>query len=245
MDVLEVLARKGEAGVSEVSREIGLSKTAVYNILATFEMRRVVHRDPDNSRYRLGWRLYELGTEVIRHNELAPLARPLLKELAERTGETVLFAILDQTGVTYIDRVESDKSIRMVAAPGRQAPLHATASGKLLLAFQGADYIDRIIGGGLKEYTPATITDPAVLREELALIVEREYADCIGEHEPEICSISVPVRDYSGEVAAALTLAAPATRFTEVERKSALTVLREIARELSVKIGARAVEEAA
>lgn len=226
-------------GVSEISREIELSKTAVYNILATFEVRRMVNRDPITSRYRLGWRVYELGAELLRHNEVVPLARPLLKELAQRTGETVLFGVLDRTGVTYIDRVESERAIRMVAAPGRQAPLHGTASGKVLLAHQAPDFVDEVLAGELTRFTPDTITAPGQLREELARVLQRGYADCIGEHEPEICSISVPVRDYSGEVAAALTIAAPATRFAETERRAALSVLKEIASGVSVQLGAR------
>jgi IclR family transcriptional regulator, KDG regulon repressor len=239
IEVLEALARQGEMGVSEISREIGLSKTAVYNILGTFEAHRLVNRDPVTSRYRLGWRLYELGAELLRHNELGPLARPLLKELAQQTGETVLFGILDRTGVTYVDRVESERSIRMVAAPGRQAALHATASGKALLAHQPQELIDEILAGELRRFTPETITDPAELRAELRRVLERGYAECIREHEPEICSISVPVRDYSGDVCAALTVAAPATRFTEPARRAALTVLMKIAGELAVQLGAR------
>lgn len=240
IDVLEALGRSGEMGVSEISREIGLSKTAVYNILGTFEARRMVNRDPATSRYRLGWRVYELGAELLRHNELAPIARPLLRELAQETGETVLFGIFDHMGVTYVDRVESHRSIRMVAAPGRQAPLHATASGKLLLAYQPAEVIEAILDSDLKQHTPETITDPQRLRSELALIADRGYAECIREHEAEICSISVAVRDYSGDVAAALTLAAPATRFAETERQAALKVLVRIAGELSAQLGARA-----
>jgi len=237
IDVLEALAQRGEMGVSEISREIGLSKTAVYNILATFEGRRMVNRDPVTSRYRLGWRVYELGAELLRHNELTPLARPLLKQLAQRTGETVLFGILDRTGVTYVDRVESDRSIRMVAAPGRQAALHATASGKVLLAHQPTEFVDEVLSEPLPPLTPETITDPEDMRAELRRVVDRGYADCIRENEPEICSISVPVRDYSGGVAAALTVAAPATRFTEPARRAALTVLNEIADELAVQLG--------
>lgn len=238
MEVLEALGRNGEMGVTEISREIELSKTAVYNILSTFEARRMVNRDPETSRYRLGWRLYELGSELLRGNDLVALARDLLRELAQRTGETVLFGILDRTGVTYIDRVESERSIRMVAAPGRQAPLHATASGKALLAHQPPEFVDEIVEAGLKRYTDETITDPKVLREELHRIVESGHAVCLREHEPEISSISVPIRDYSGEVVAALTIAAPAMRFAETEREAALAVLREVANELSVRLGA-------
>jgi DNA-binding IclR family transcriptional regulator len=128
----------------------------------------------------------------------------------------------------------------MVAAPGRQASLHATASGKVLLAHQPQEFIDGIVDGELRRYTPETITEPDALRAELRTVVERGYADCIREHEQEICSISVPVRDYSGGVIAALTVAAPATRFTEPARRAALTVLKDIAGELSARLGARA-----
>jgi IclR family transcriptional regulator, KDG regulon repressor len=239
IDVLEALGQSGEMGVSEISREIGLSKTAVYNILRTYEHRRMVNRDPVTSRYRLGWRIYELGAEVVRHNELAPLARPLLKELARRTGETVLFAILDRTAVTYVDLVESDRAIRMVTAPGRRGALHATASGKVLLAHQPRQFLDEVLAGELRAYTPKTITDPEELRSELQAVVRRGYAECIREHEPEISSISVPVRDYSGGVAAALTLAAPAARFADRARRGALKVLIDSAGELAVQLGAR------
>lgn len=239
IDVLDALARRGEMGVTELSREIELSKTAVYNILATFETRRMVTRDPLTSRYRLGWRLYELGAELVRHNELAPLARPLLKELAQRTGETVLLSILDRTGVTYVERVESERSIRMVAAPGRQSPLHATASGKVLLAHQDRAFIDDFLSEDLQRYTPQTIVDAGVLRDELRMVVQRGYSTCIQEHEVDISSMSVPVCDYTGGVAAALTLAAPAVRFEEVERAAALPVLMEIAEALGDQLGAR------
>jgi DNA-binding IclR family transcriptional regulator len=239
IDVLEALAARGEMGVSEISREIDLSKTAVYNILGTFEGRRLVNRDPLTSRYRLGWRVYELGAELLRHSELAPLARPLLKELAQRTGETVLFGILDRTGVTYVDRVESERSIRMVAAPGRQAALHATASGKALLAHQPPEFVDAVLAEELHAFTPETIVDPKKLRAELARVVEQGYAVCIREHEPEISSISVPIRDYSGDVCSALTIAAPATRFDKSARQDALVVLREVAGQLAQTLGAR------
>jgi IclR family acetate operon transcriptional repressor len=244
IDVLEALAANGEMGVSEISREIDLSKTAVYNILATFEARRMVNRDPVTSRYRLGWRLYELGAELLRNSELVPLARPLLKELAQRTGETVLFGILDRMGVTYIDRVESDRAIRMVAAPGRQAALHSTASGKLLLAYQPQEFIEEVLAGELRQATPATITDPARLRKELDQIAQRGWADCIGENEPEISSLSVPVRDYSGDVRASLTIAAPAVRFEEPARVAALEVLQDVAGALSAQLGAQQFQSA-
>lgn len=239
IDVLEALASQDAMGVTELSREIGLSKTAVYNILATFESRRLVNRDPATSQYRLGWRVYELGTEVLRHNELGPLAHPLLKDLARRTGETVLLAILDGAGVTYVGRVESSRRIRMVAAPGRQARLHSTASGKVLLAYQPAAFVDQVLAQELEAFTPATITNPEKLRAELRDVRKKGYAVCIHENEAELASMAVPVSDYSGQVGAALTVAAPAARFGKQAQREVLPALREVAGELATLTGAR------
>jgi DNA-binding IclR family transcriptional regulator len=239
LEVLEALAGHGELGITEIARETGLSKSAVFNILATFEAHRIVSRDPATARHRLGWRLYELGTELVRRHDLAPRARPGLRRLSEATGETVLLGILDRDGVTYVDRCESDRAIRMVAAPGRQSPLHATASGKVLLAHLPPAELDRRLTGELASYTPTTITDADRLRRQLAKVRRDGHALCDREHEPELISISVPVRDYTGEVVAALTLAAPATRFGPAARRRALPVLLTSAAELGAELGAR------
>jgi IclR family pca regulon transcriptional regulator len=129
----------------------------------------------------------------------------------------------------------------MVAAPGRQAPLHATASGKVLLAFRPAEELDRLLAGELRAYTAKTVTDPARLRAQLRKVRRDGWALCDREHEYELVSISVPVRDFSGGVAAALTLAAPATRFVAAARRQALPVLRESAAALGAELGAPAL----
>jgi IclR family KDG regulon transcriptional repressor len=237
ISVLESLAQEGDLGVSELARRTELSKTAVFNILATFEHHRLVSRDPATSRYALGWRLYELGSELVRHHGVAPRARPGLKRLSRLAGETVLLGILDGDGVTYIDRCESERAIRMVAAPGRQGPLHATATGKVLLAHLEPEELDALLAHELRAYTPKTVTDPAVLRRQLQQVRRDGHAVCDREHEPELASLSVPVRDYTGEVVAALTLAAPATRFSTAARREALLILRRSALELSAELG--------
>jgi DNA-binding IclR family transcriptional regulator len=239
VDVLEALATHHELGVTELSRVIGLSKTAVYNILGTLESKRLVRRDPATTRYRLGWRLHELGTLVVDSTGLGPgETRPLLQELATTTHETAMLAIIDRDAITYIDRVESDRPIRMVAAPSRQNPLHSTASGKALLAHQPDEYIDRILGGDLKAFTPSTITDPAALREQLHAVQKDGYAICVRENEPDLTSISRPIRNYSRAVVAALTIAAPAQRLEDPDvLANALDRLREIGTKIEAHLG--------
>ncbi|MGY2872822.1 IclR family transcriptional regulator, KDG regulon repressor [Marmoricola sp. URHA0025 HA25] len=242
VEVLEALAVHGEMGVSELSREVGLSKTAVYNILGTFEGTRFVRRDPGSSRYRLGWRLHEMGTLVSGASELSPVAtRPLLEELALSTRESVLLGIRDRNGVTYVDRVESDRPLRMVASPGRQNPLHATASGKVLLAHELPEFVEEVLASGLPAYTAKTITDPDRLRMELKQVAEQGYALCIQEREADLSSIGVPVRDYTGHVVAALSIAAPALRLEDqTVRDSVLADMRVTAEKLESHLGAHA-----
>jgi DNA-binding IclR family transcriptional regulator len=244
IDVLEAIAARREQGVSEIARETGLSKSAVFNILATFEAHRLVTRDAHTARYRLGWRLYELGAELLQSHDLAPRARPFVQRLSVETHETVLLGILDRDGVTYVDRYEADRAIRMVARPGRQAPLHATASGKVLLAHLDDVELEHRLADDLRAYTPKTITDPSRLHAELEKVRRTGYALCDREHEPELISVSVPVRDYTGDVVAALTLAAPVTRFGRAERQRALRAVRAAAAGLSAELGARAGDAA-
>jgi DNA-binding IclR family transcriptional regulator len=238
LDVLDVIAGPGESlGVSEIARRANLSKTAAYKILATFEARRYVVREPGSARYRLGWRLHELGAVVESRNELAALARPHLTRLRDRCGETVMLGVLEGDAVSYLERCESERLVRMVARPGRQSPLHATASGKVLLAHAPDEVVTRVLGRELPRFTPHTIVDPGKLREELMLIRDQGYATCWMEHEPELNSVSAPLRDFSGQVAAALTVAAPAGRLTDAVLERTTDALLETASALEADLG--------
>jgi IclR family KDG regulon transcriptional repressor len=240
LDVLDVVADAGEPlGVSEIARRTGLSKTAAYKILATFERRRYVVREPGGSRYRLGWRLHELGAVVESRHELVALARPHLTRLRDRCGETVMLGILESHAVSYLERCESQQLVRMVARPGRQSPLHATATGKVLLAFAPTELVATVLAAGLRRFTAHTIVDRAKLRAELLRVRELGYAVCRMEHEPELNSVSVPVRDFSGEVIVALTVAAPAGRLTDAVLEPTLAALTETAGDLEADLGYR------
>src|SRR3954452_1228624 len=135
VDVLEAMARVSRAvGVSDLARMTGLSKATVHHLLATLDARRFVMRDPSSPLYRLSWALYELGSNVVRDVDLSRVARPYLDRLAVQTKESVLLGILDGDSVLYLDRGEPPMGLQMRANAGRRAPLHATASGKVLLA---------------------------------------------------------------------------------------------------------------
>lgn len=217
VDILEVLGRAGgTAGVSDLARAVGLSKAAVHHLLITLESRNLVAQDAETLRYRLDWGLYELGSRVVRDVDLARIARPHLDKLAVQTGESVLLGILDEDSVLYLDRGEAPMGLQMRANAGRRGPLHATASGKVLLAFAtDATLFDRLLSKPLTQFTAATVTDPSVLRNELATVRVERYATCWQEREVGLCSLAVPLRDYTGNVVGSLAVAGPASRLTK------------------------------
>jgi IclR family transcriptional regulator, KDG regulon repressor len=239
VDILECLAgTAGAVGVSELARQTGLSKATVYHLLATLEARRLVIREPDSASYRLGWALYEMGIRIARGTDVSRVARPFLDRLASETGESVLLGVLDSDSVLYLERGDAPSGFHMVAAAGIRSPLHATASGKLLLAFAGEEEIERYLGEApLESFTANTLTDPKKLRKQLAEIRESGYATCWQERELGLCSVAVPLRDHTGATVASLTLAGPAGRVTEDSVETHLTPLRDAAVEIDALLG--------
>jgi DNA-binding IclR family transcriptional regulator len=238
VDVLEGLAdARQPLGVSQLARRLGLSKTAVYNILNTLETRRLVMKHQSDATYTLGWRLFELGSMLVRQQGVAQKARAHLEPLAEVTGETVLLGVLDDFEVLYLDSAHSERAIQMVAGIGRRSPLHSIASGKILLAYQPDQFVEAYIDRGLPSFTHATVTSGEVLREHIREVRRMGYATCLEEHEASLCSLSVAIRDYSGSCVAALTLAGPSARFNSETFDAALPHLCRSASQIEAELG--------
>lgn len=239
IDVLEALASSPRSlSLSDIARKVGLSKATTHHLLATLESRRCVIRDPDSPRYRLSWALYELGSNVVRNVSLPRVARPYLDQLAIQTGESCLLGILDSGSVLYLDRSEPPQGLRMTADAGRRGSLHATASGKVLLAYAvDKQVLDDILAGPLQRFTRYTITDPEQLRRELDQARTLGYATCWREAEPDLSSIAVPLRDYTGAVVGSLTLAAPYARLNPQTFHDHLRPLQTAAHHIELHLG--------
>lgn len=239
IDVMECMAAAGTAlGVSEIARATSLSKATVHHLLATLVARRFVMHEPHSARYVLGWNLYELGSTVVRSVDLSRIARLYLDQLADQTQATALLAIRDGDSVLYLDRGEAPTVLRTFADVGRRSPLHATASGKVLLAYAEPRLIDQLLRTGLPALTPATITDPAALRVQLAAVRTSGYAVCWQEREVGLSSISVPLRNYTGAVIGCLTLATMSARLYDATLPEYLAPLQAAAAEIERQLGA-------
>jgi DNA-binding IclR family transcriptional regulator len=232
LDVLTALGRSDRPlTLGEVVERTGFSRTAAYNVIATYEIRGLVRRDAQN-RYELGWGLFELGEQARSRSDLSDVARPVVEDLAESTGETVLLGVLDQGSVIYVEKAESRRSIRMVEAPGRRLPLHESATGLVLLAYAAPPLRDRYLDG--------LGAAGAGVAERVASIVARGSATSVQDLDPDLSSASVPVHGPDGQTIAALTVAGPASRLTQERVEEFLPDLLGAAAAVSKTIGGRA-----
>lgn len=210
-----------EIGISNLAKRLGLAKSTVHRLATTMIEAGMLEQNAETGKYRLGLVLFELGSLVRRKMDVSSEAKPYLKTLREKTGETVHLAILDHASVLFINNLESEHAVRMSVNVGVRAPAHCTAVGKALLAFQPADVVEQTLRNGLDGRTPKTIVEPGELKQDLATVRGRGYAIDDEELEIGLRCIAAPIRDHSGGVVAATSVAGPAQRMT----KKQLTML--------------------
>src|SRR4051794_32542162 len=143
-----------EIGISNLAKRLGLAKSTVHRLASTLIEAGMLEQNTENGRYRLGLSLFELGSLVRRKMDVSSEAKPYLKLLREKTGETVHLAILDHASVLFINNLESEHAVRMSVNVGVRAPAHCTAVGKALLAFQPPELLEDIVRGALESSTP-------------------------------------------------------------------------------------------
>lgn len=219
--------------LSEISAETGLALSTTHRLVGELEQWGALQRDPQG-RYQIGLRLWELGQHAGR--QVREIARPLLQDLYSLTQRTVHIAIRENTEALYIDRVYGTRRVPQASRVGGRLPLHATAVGKVLLAFDEAWLREAVLAQPLESRTPYTQVDPAALRQELAIVAERGYAVAIEEVREGSASIAVPVFQRQGGIGAALGLVAERGEADTLERH--LPAMRGIARRIEASVGA-------
>jgi IclR family acetate operon transcriptional repressor len=232
--LLDALA-DGPAGVNALARRIGVNPSSASRLLATLESGGLVERDPGGP-YRLGLHLVALADRVLSRLDVRELARPQLRALVEATGETATLSVADGDQAVTVDFVPGESSVVSMARLGRPSIGHATAAGKVLLAFAGTP------PATLEAYTERTITDPARLEAELARVRDQGWAEAEGEREPDLNALAAPVFGRGGALAAILGLQGPAARLTAERRRSVLPALLSAASAVSRALGGDANE---
>src|SRR3954470_22601500 len=226
-----------EMGISALAIKLGLAKSTVHRLASTLVEYDILEQNRENGKYRLGLALFELGTLVRRKMDVMSEAQQQIHALADLTGETVQLAILDHLSVLYIRIRESRQAVRMSSGLGSRAPAHCTSVGKALLAYQPAEIVQQVIDNGLKQHTEHTITDGEPLRSELAAIRSRGYAIDDEEIEVGLRCVAAPIRDHTGAVAAAISVAAPVQRMTKKAIQATIPTVVTAADAISRRLG--------
>jgi DNA-binding IclR family transcriptional regulator len=237
--ILQMLSADGpDLSLGEVSTKLGLHKSTVHRLMMVLERHKLVERNSENGRYRLGLKLFELGTRAVSKLDLRGRARPVLERLVLETSETVHLCILDDTEVVYLDKVEPTRSVRMASSVGRRNPAYCTAVGKAILAWLPEAQVESIVRKhGLKALTANTITSFLELKTELAAIRERGYAVDNEEIEEGVRCVGCVVRDFSGGPVAAISVSGPAFRVTRDKVKGISRPVVTAANALSAELG--------
>ncbi|MGH3358261.1 MAG: IclR family transcriptional regulator [Nocardioidaceae bacterium] len=235
LDVIDAL-ESGPRGISDIARDLEVSKGGVHKILRNLEQRGLVASTPDH-RYRLGLRLWELGTAAVAGLGLRQIALPYMEKLTDVTGEGSLLSVYDGGDVVYLEKVVSPQPVVATTRIGGRTPAFCSATGKAILAWQPADEIERVLAGPLERFNDATVTEPRAIRADLARVREIGYAVNHGTWRGEIHGVAAPIRDHSGSVVAALGITGPAYRFEDGGIDSVAPLVVTTAEEISRELG--------
>ena len=236
LTILEVLARVGEAGVTEIAGDLGVHKSTAFRLVSTLEAHRLVEQTAERGRYRLGVGVLRLAGATTARLDLVQEARPLCRKLAADTGETVNIAVLSESSALYLDQVAGSSALQPHNWVGQHIPLHATSNGKVLLSGLDDAQVKDLLGT-LSRYTPTTITKKGKLRDELALVREQGYAVAVDELEEGLTAVATPIRNAHGDVVASMSVSGPTFRLTEKRVGDVIPLLVEAATEVSHRLG--------
>ena len=222
--------------VDELAERLGMGRSNAHRTLKTLIYAGYVVKDERAGGYRGTLRLFELGARQFARLDIRKMAAPLMRSLADTTGETVHLSVLDGMEVVYIDKIDSAQPIRAYSMIGGRAPAHAVATGKALLAYQNADYLERH-AGKLKAHTKATLTSLAVVKDELKKVRHQGYAVNRGEWREGVGGLAAVVLDNLDRPIAALGISGPLDRLTLAKMKRFAGEVKDSADDLSRLMG--------
>jgi DNA-binding IclR family transcriptional regulator len=236
--VLEILARTGGSGVSEVAAELDVHKSTAFRLLAALEERGLVEQNSDRGKYQLGFGILRLASAIPVRLGLVRQARPVLDELAAQLGETVNLAVIREHYAVNVAEALGPSAISAQTWMGQLTPLHATSSGKVLLAHLDQAQRDEVLeASGLPRLTAATITSRSKLMKQLEQALRDGYASTFEEYEVGLNAVAVPVRDHTGGVVAAVSVSGPAFRLVPDRMPEVTAALQVGGSQISRRMG--------
>ncbi|WP_150460462.1 IclR family transcriptional regulator [Nesterenkonia ebinurensis] len=236
--ILSLLREQPSLTISAIARELGVHRSTALRLLVTLESHDLVEQESARGAYRLGFGLLRMANAVTGRIDLTRDAQSCCAVAAAELNETVNVAILDQHAAVTITQTEGERMVGVARQyVGQRGPLHATSTGKILLAHADPAEQRLILNAPLEAFTSSTITDPALLADELEIVLDRGWASAVTEWEEGINALAVPVHGPEGAVVAALSTTAPAFRLPESSFAEHIQVLRQAADQLEAKLG--------
>lgn len=201
--------------IARLSEQVGLSKSTVHRLLATLSNMNYVVKDSESDKYKLGFQVLFLSRNILNNNDIVNTAKPYLERLSNDVNETVHLCIEDRGEIVYIDKIESNQTIRMFSRVGNRAPMYCTAVGKILYSGMESDHFEELISKvNFIPKTESTITTPEGLREEINKIKKQKYALDNIENEEGIRCIAAPIYNHTGKIIASFSISGPSNRVT-------------------------------
>ena len=235
--ILEILARDGEAGVTEVARELDVHKSTASRLLAALDRRELVTQDTARGKFRLGVGIVRLAGAASARLDLVQESRPLCRTLAQQVGETVNLAILSGRDALYLDQAAGPAALSPHNWAGQRIPLHATSDGKVLLAYLPEAEFAAYLTPPLARFTERTVTAVAEFPALLAEVRRRGFATAVDELEAGLTAIAAPVRDAEGTVIASVSASGPSFRIPAARIPALAAAVRHAADEVSRRLG--------
>ncbi len=236
IDILEVLSQSGrEMQLGEIAQAVGLNVSTCHHLINTFVVRGFVGRNPYNRSYFLGHRILELSNARVQQFNLVERAAPALRRLNDATRETVHLAVMQGVELVTLTKIDSTHAVRVgTDTIGKANAMHATATGKAVLAWLPEHEIERVIElSGLSQFTPRTCCSLKDLKEQLRHVRRRGFATNDEEFQPGVYCIGCAVRDAAGGVLASVSCSMPKSRATKAQQIDVRKHVIECTRSLS------------
>jgi len=213
MEVFEFLSEAQGKALSTLAADLDQSPATVYRILVTLEGRGLVEFDRVDQVWHIGPRAFVIGARFLKRTSLVERARPFLRQLMEKTGETANLGVEQNGHVLFVSQVETHASIRAFFPPGTLSRLHASGIGKALMAQMEPARLDKFLDDAeLEQFTEFTLTQAAALKADLAVTRARGYAIDGQERNLGMRCIAAPVFDIHGEAVAGISVSGPTSR---------------------------------
>ncbi len=241
LDILEEMAeRNGEVRVKDLSEKLHMGKSTLHRFLSTLAYKGYIKQVEDKGKYFITLKLFEIGNHILQSQDLHSRSMQVLQELHKQTGETIHLVVLDKGDAVFVNKLDRYKSLVTYSSIGKRAPAYCLASGKVLLSYLAQDELENIFRQKeMKQFTKKTITDIGLLKEQLSEIRKQGIAFDFEELEPGINCVAAPIRNYTGQVVAAVSISG---RITNLNNERLKTLAREVsaaAQRISENMGYR------